>query len=80
VKKFLLGKYISIYYNYYNNLFLYWLFKKYFTPNRLSDASGKMEFKEEARNKISLSMLDSDDVFVVDVQCESNLYIYKLKK
>jgi len=39
-----------------------------------------MEFKEEARNKISLSMLDSDDVFVVDVQCESNLYIYKLKK
>jgi len=42
---------------------------------RLSDASGKMEFKEEARNKISLSMLDTNDVFVVDVQCEIFVWI-----
>jgi len=42
---------------------------------RLSDASGKIEFKEEARNKISLSMLDTNDVFVVDVQCEIFVWI-----
>jgi len=42
---------------------------------RLSDASGKMEFKEEARNNISLSMLDPDDVFVIDVKTEIFIWI-----
>ncbi|OUM59153.1 hypothetical protein PIROE2DRAFT_47312 [Piromyces sp. E2] len=42
---------------------------------KLSDASGHMEFKEEARNNISLSMLDPDDVFVVDAQCEIFVWI-----
>lgn len=40
---------------------------------RLSDASGKMEFKEEARNNLSLSMLDTNDIFIVDV---NEVYIW----
>jgi len=34
-----------------------------------------MKFKEESRNDISLSMLDSDDVFIVSVPSEGLLYI-----
>jgi len=33
---------------------------------RISDASGKMEFKEEASGKISFAKLDTNDAFVVD--------------
>jgi len=42
---------------------------------RLSDASGKMEFKEEAKNNLSLSMLDTNDIFIVDVQSEVYIWI-----
>jgi len=42
---------------------------------RVSDASGKMEFKEEARNNLTLSMLDTDDIFILDVQAEVFIWI-----
>lgn len=44
---------------------------------RLSNASGTMEFKEEARGNISLSMLDTNDVFIIDVQSEVFIWIGK---
>lgn len=42
---------------------------------RLSDASGKMEFTEEATGKIPRSKLDSDDVFVFDTGFEIFVWI-----
>jgi len=43
---------------------------------RLSNASGKMEFTEEARNDdIKLSLLDPDDVFIFDTQVEIFVWI-----
>jgi len=43
---------------------------------RLSDATGKMIFKEEARNEaIKYDMLDPDDVFIVDAQNEIFVWI-----
>jgi len=42
---------------------------------RLSNASGSMEFKEEAKGNISLSMLDTNDVFIIDVQSEVFIWI-----
>ncbi|KAL6628879.1 hypothetical protein U3516DRAFT_535262 [Neocallimastix sp. 'constans'] len=42
---------------------------------RLSNSSGKMIFKEEARNDIKLFMLDTDDIFIVDVQYEVFIWI-----
>lgn len=42
---------------------------------RLSDASGKIEFKEEARNDLNLSMLDTNDIFIVDAQNEVFIWI-----
>jgi len=44
---------------------------------RLSNASGSIEFKEEAKNSISLSLLDTNDVFIVDVQSEIFIWIGK---
>jgi len=42
---------------------------------RLSDASGKMEFKEEAKGNLSLSILDTNDIFIIDVQSEIFIWI-----
>jgi len=42
---------------------------------RLSNASGSIEFKEEARNEFNLSMLDTNDIFIVDVQSEVFIWI-----
>ncbi|ORX45445.1 actin depolymerizing protein [Piromyces finnis] len=44
---------------------------------RLSNASGNLEFNEEARGSISLSMLDTNDVFVIDAQNEVFIWIGK---
>jgi len=42
---------------------------------RLTDNSGTIEFKEEAKNDISLSMLDTNDVFIIDVPTEVFIWI-----
>ncbi|ORX75184.1 actin depolymerizing protein, partial [Anaeromyces robustus] len=42
---------------------------------RLSNATGDIVFKEEARDKISLSMLDTDDVFIIDVSYEIYIWV-----
>jgi gelsolin len=42
---------------------------------RLTNSSGGMEFKEEARGNISLSMLDTKDVFIVDAGSEVFIWI-----
>lgn len=42
---------------------------------RLSNSSGKMEFKEEAKNNLSLSMLDSNDIFIIDAASEVFVWI-----
>ncbi|ORX61228.1 actin depolymerizing protein [Piromyces finnis] len=42
---------------------------------RLSNSSGAMIFKEEARGDLKLSMLDPDDVFIVDVGAEIYIWV-----
>lgn len=42
---------------------------------RLSNSSGAMVFKEEARGTIKMSMLDPDDVFIVDVGSEIYIWV-----
>jgi len=44
---------------------------------RLSDASGKMEFKEVASGKIAKSLLDTKDAFVLDAGSEVFVWIGK---
>jgi len=44
---------------------------------RLSDASGKVEFKQEAKGTIKRSVLDSKDVFIYDNGCEVTVWIGK---
>jgi gelsolin len=44
---------------------------------RLSDESGKLEFKEEASGKVPRSVLDSKDVFVFDIGSEVFAWIGK---
>jgi len=44
---------------------------------RLSNASGSMVFKEEAKNDISYSMLDTNDIFIIDACSEVFIWIGK---
>eukprot|EP00286_Rhodomonas_abbreviata_P027076 CAMPEP_0181301098 /NCGR_PEP_ID=MMETSP1101-20121128/7241_1 /TAXON_ID=46948 /ORGANISM="Rhodomonas abbreviata, Strain Caron Lab Isolate" /LENGTH=397 /DNA_ID=CAMNT_0023406377 /DNA_START=93 /DNA_END=1282 /DNA_ORIENTATION=- len=44
---------------------------------RLSDASGSMTFKEEGKGKLEKSMLDSNDVFIVNARIEIFVWVGK---
>ena len=44
---------------------------------RLSDASGKLEFKEEASGKVTMEMFDTNDVFVFDAGHEVFVWMGK---
>lgn len=45
------------------------------THNRLTDVSGKMDFKKEAEGAFKKNQLDPNDVFIIDSGEQGSTYI-----